>query len=129
MVGTRVLSYQNKNIDLNELGQNIAQFLESERFKVQSMPLPGGYIIQAQKGGILSDIIAAERALTITIEGTPSDFTIKVGVGKLVQNLAVMAAEAILLSSIFLVVDIPEMLWTEHVEKGIISKIQSMVPP
>lgn len=129
MIGTKVLTYQNKNIDLNELGQNISQFLESERFKVQSRQIPSGYIIQAQKGGILNDIIAAERALTITIENTTQGFTIKVGIGKIIQNLAVMAAEAILLSSLFLAVDIPEMLWTEHVEKTIVDKIQSMIPP
>ncbi len=78
MVSNKVLRYQNKNQNLNELGD-------------------------------------------------PNDFTIKVGIGKFIQNLAVMAAEAILLSSLFLVVDIPEMIWTEHVEKGMIEKINTMI--
>ncbi len=127
MVSTKVLRYQNKNQNLNELAQNISQLLQSEKFRVQSGSTPKGFIIQAQKGGFLSDLIDAERALTILIEGDPNDFTIKVGIGKFIQNLAVMAAEAILLSSLFLVVDIPEMIWNEHVEKGIIEKINSMI--
>jgi len=127
MVSNKVLRYQNKNQNLNELAQNISQLLQSEKFRVQSGSTPKGFIIQAQKGGFLRDLIDAERALTILIEGDPNDFTIKVGIGKFIQNLAVMAAEAILLSSLFLVVDIPEMIWTEHVEKGIIEKINTMI--
>jgi len=46
----------------------------------------------------------------------PNDFTVHVGIGKLIQNLAVAAAEALLLSVLFLAVDVPEMLWTRHVE-------------
>jgi len=128
MVGTKTLRYENKNMDLKELGRNILQFLESEGFRVQSKMIPNGFLIQAQKGGILSNIIDAERALTILLEGDPNNFTIKIGIGKFIQNLAVMAAEAILLSSLFLFVDVPEILWTEHVEKGIIKKIEAMVP-
>jgi len=128
MAGTKTLRYENKNMDLKELGQNISQFLESERFGVQSKMIPNGFLIQAQKGWILSNIIDAERALTILLEGDPNNFTIKIGIGKFIKNLVVMAAEAILLSSLFLFVDVPEILWTEHVEKGIIKKIEAMVP-
>ena len=84
--------------------------------------IPNGFLIQAQKGGILSNIIDAQRPLTILLEGDTNNFAIKIGIGKFIQNLAVMAAEAILLSSLFLFVDVPEILWTEHVEKGIIKK-------
>lgn len=128
MVGTKTLKFENRNVDLKELSQNISQFLKSEGFRVQSNLAPNGFIIQAQKGGILRDIIDAERALTILIEGDQNNFTVKVGIGKFIQNLAVMAAEAILLSSLFLVVDVPEMLWTEHVEGGVIKKIEAMIP-
>jgi len=84
-------------------------------------------VIQAQKAGILRDIITADRAFTILITGQPNDYTIKVGVGKWVQNLAVAAAEAIVLSVLFLAVDIPEILWTQHVERGIVKEIQTIV--
>ena len=47
--------------------------------------------------------------------------------GKFFQNIGVMAVEALLLSELFLAVDIPEMLWTEHVEKGLAKEITQIV--
>jgi hypothetical protein len=88
---------------------------------------PLGTIIQAQKGGVLRDIIASERAFTIVVTGQPNDFSIHIGVGKFLQNLGMMAVEALLLSELFLAVDIPEMLWTEHVENGVAKEITQIV--
>ena len=127
MVSNKTLNFQNKNRNLNELSQQIAQQLQNEGYKVQSRQLATGAVIQAQKAGILRDIITADRAFTIRIDGQPNDFTIVVGVGKFIQNIAVAVAEALILSELFLAVDIPEMLWTEHVEKGIIKEIVTIV--
>ena len=84
-------------------------------------------VIQATKAGILRDIITADRAFTILLTGDPNNFVVHIGIGKLVQNLAVAAAEAILLTGLFLVVDVPEMLWTRHVEKEILERIVKLV--
>jgi len=127
MVSERTLHFQGKNKDLNLLPQEIVTQLEMDGFKVTSGNSAVGWVIQAQKAGILRDIITADRAFTILISGDPNDFTIRIGIGKFVQNLAVMAAEVILLSTLFLVVDVPEMLWTVHVENGIIQKINGIV--
>jgi hypothetical protein len=127
MVRERTLTFQGKGKDLTALGQAIAQDLKGQGYRVQSGPSPQGYVIQAAKAGILRDIITADRAFTILIAGTPEDFTIRVGIGKLVQNLAVAAVEALLLSELFLVVDVPEMLWTAHVETGLIERIRRLV--
>jgi hypothetical protein len=43
----------------------------------------------------------------------------------LIQNLAVAAAETLLLTWLFLAV--AEMLWTEHVEKDIVKEITQIV--
>jgi hypothetical protein len=127
MVAEKTLHFQGKDKDLGLLAQQIGQRLQGEGYKVQSKTLPAGTLVQATKAGILRDIITADRAFNILISGTPNDFTIRVGIGKLVQNLAVAAAEAILLTELFLVVDVPEMLWTGHVEKGIIKEINEVV--
>ena len=127
MVSKKTLRFQNKNADLNDISQQIVRQLQDERYAVQSKQLPDGSVIQAQKAGILRDLITADRAFTIKIEGDPNNFTVTVGVGKFIQNIAVMAVEAFLLSELFLAVDIPEMLWTEHVEKGIIKYINTVV--
>ncbi len=127
MVSEKVLRFQGKNKDLAQLSQQIVQQLQVEGYKVQSTTAPLGQVIQAKKGGILRDIITADRAFTITISGQPNDFTVHIGIGKFIQNLAVAAVETLLLSVLFLAVDIPEMLWTRHVENEIIKEITQIV--
>jgi len=127
MISEKTMHFQGKNTDLNQLTNQIVDQLKSDGYKTQSATKPVGMVIQAQKAGILRDIITADRAFTILITGQPNDYTIKVGVGKWVQNLAVAAAEAIVLSVLFLAVDIPEILWTQHVERGIVKEIQTIV--
>lgn len=127
MVSEKVLRFQGKNMDPDQIAQKIAQQLQAEGYKVQTTKAPLGNLIQAQKAGILRDIITADRAFTILISGQPNDFTVRIGIGKLVQNLAVAAAEALLLSELFLAVDVPEMLWTRHVEGQLVKEIQTIV--
>lgn len=127
MVAEKTLRFQGKNRDLNALGQQIVQKLQSTGYKVQSTTSPTETVIQATKAGILRDIITADRAFTILISGQPNDFSVRVGIGKLIQNLAVTAVEALLLTELFLVVDVPEMLWTVHVEKAVIQEIEQIV--
>jgi len=127
LVTFKEMRFQGKNKDLGQLSQQISGYLQGDGYKVQSTTAASGPIIQAQKAGILRDIITAERCFTISITGTSNDFTIKIGIGKWVQNIAVAAAEAVLLSVLFLAVDVPEMLWTVHVENTIAKKITQIV--
>jgi hypothetical protein len=139
MVSEKVMHFQGKNKDLIQLSQQIVQQLSIEGYKTQSSQLlstegnktqsstaPGGIIIQAEKAGALRDIFAADRAFSILITGQPNDFSIRIGIGKWIQNLAVTVAET-MLSVLFLAVDVPEMLWTEHVERGIVKEITQIV--
>jgi hypothetical protein len=127
MVGEKVMRFQNKNRDLDQLASQLQEQLKSDGYKTQYSNPPLGRVIQAQKAGILRDMVAADRAFTIMIAGTPNDFTVHIGVGKWIQNLAVTGAEAILLSPLFLAVDVPEIVWTEHVENGLAKEITRMV--
>jgi hypothetical protein len=127
MVSEKVMRFQNKNKDLSQLAQQIVAQLQSEGYKTQSTTAPLGIVIQAQKAGILRDIITADRAFTIMIAGQPNDFTVHIGIGKWIQNIAVAAAEAILISVLFLAIDVPEMLWTRHVENEIAKEIAQIV--
>ena len=128
MVSEKMVRFQNKNKDLNQLAQQITSMLDQDGYKTQmTSNSPVGIIIQATKAGILRDIITADRAFTIMISGNPNDFAIHIGIGRFIQNIAIAAVEALLLSLLFLAVDIPEMLWTVHVEKEILNKIIQMV--
>jgi len=128
MVAEKTLRFQGKNWNLDELSNQVMQQLRSDGYKTQLKSAPLGTIIQAQKAGILRDIITADRAFTILISGQSDDFTIHVGIGKWVQNIAVavVVVETLLISALFLAVDVPEMLWTTHVEKEIVRKISDI---
>ena len=128
MVSEKIVRFQNKNKDLKKLADQIVDMLNSDGYKTQMTPnAPVGTIIQATKAGILRDIITADRAFTIMITGDANNFAIHIGIGKWIQNIAVAAAEALLLSLLFLAVDIPEMLWTVHVENEILKRITQLV--
>ena len=127
MVSEKIMRFQGKNVDLNWLSQQISQQLENEGYKIQFTTAPLGTIIQAQKAGVLRDIITADRAFTILITGQPDDFSVHIGIGKWVKNLAIVTAETIFLSWLFLAIDVPEMLWTRHVENEIVSEITQIV--
>jgi hypothetical protein len=128
MIGDKTVNYVGKNTDLNALNNSVVKYLESSGFKVQAPKLStGGYLIQAQKGGFLSEIISAERALNITIQGQPNDFNVRIGIGKWIQNAGVTVVETVLLSPLFLPIDVAEMSWTVHVENGVFKKVDELV--
>jgi hypothetical protein len=127
LVSEKVMRFQGKNKDLNQLSQQIVQQLTTEGYKTQSTAAPLGTVIQAKKAGILRDIITADRAFSILITGQPNDFTVHIGIGKWIQNIGVAAVETIFLSWLFLAVDVPEMLWTTHVEKEIAKEITQII--
>ncbi len=116
-----------KQIDINALTQAVSSHLQQQRWKVQQRVEGNRGVIQAQRGGILSDIVAAERALTMTFEQTPGGTRMTVGVGKLAQNLGVMALETLFLSPLFVPIDLSEIIWTDHVEKGIMVEVDNIV--
>ena len=128
VVAEKIVQFKNKNKDLNQLAQQTVDMLQRDGYKTQmNTSAPVGIVIQATKAGILRDIITADRAFTIMITGEPNDFAIHIGIGKLVQNIAVAAVETLLLSALFLAVDVPEMLYTRHVEKEILARITALV--
>jgi len=128
MVSEKIVRFQNKNKDLKQLADQIVDMLSSDGYKTQITPNAHvGTIIQVKKAGILRDIITADRAFTIMITGDANDFAVHIGIGKWIQNIAVATAEALLLSLLFLAVDIPEMLWTVHVENEILKRITLLV--
>jgi hypothetical protein len=128
MIGEKVQHFQGKSTDLGELQQKIDAYLQGDGFKVQSSPSSThGAVIQAKKGGFLDEVIAADRALTITISGEPDDFVVRIGIGKWVDHLATAAIETLLLSGLFLVVDVAEMAWNLEIENKLAAQIAAIV--
>jgi hypothetical protein len=128
MIGEKVRQFQGKGTDLERLQQQIADYLRGDGFEVQSSASSAhGSVIQAKKGGFLSGLIAADRALSIVLSGTPEDFTVRIGIGKWVAHLVTAALETLLLSDLFLVVDVAEMAWNLEIENKLVAQIETFV--
>ena len=128
MLADKTVRYQGKNTDLGGLKDNIVRYLQSDGFKIQtSKTTPAGMLVQAQKGGFLRELITSERALNILIQGEPNNFSVRVGIGKWVQNIAVAAVETLLISELFLPLDVGEMLWNAEVQEKLLKKIDGFV--
>jgi hypothetical protein len=102
--------------------------LSSDGFTTQkSADSDHGTVIQAKKGKFLASIIDADRALTIMLSGAPDDFVVRIGVGKWLQHLATAAIETLLLSDLFLLVDVAESAWNFEIEDKLVKQIESFV--
>lgn len=113
---------------LNDLVNDFQDSLKMKGWKVQARVENDQAVLQANKLGFLRDIISADRALTFVFK-QPSgsgNVDVHVGVGKLVQNLAVTAIEVLLLSELFIIVDIPEILWAKHVETETLNDLKAL---
>ncbi|MDA8358655.1 MAG: hypothetical protein M0Z95_20725 [Actinomycetota bacterium] len=127
-LGDKSLHFQGKGTDLGSLEQGIEEYLKSDGFAVQtSAPSDQGTVLQARKGGFLRGIVDADRALTITVSGEPNDFTVHVGIGKWLEHLGVAAIETLLISDLFLIVDVADSAWNFEIEDKLVKKIESLV--
>jgi hypothetical protein len=128
VIGERVLQFQNKAVDLAELQSKIEGYLKSDGFTVSTAtPSDHGLVIQARKGNFLAAFIAADRAMTVTITGTPDDCVVRVGIGKWLEHLGTAVIETLLLSELFLYVDVAETAWNFEIEDKLIKQIKSIV--
>ncbi len=112
---------------LEDIVKTFSNLLTNEGWKVQSNTENGQAILQVQKLGFFRDIISANRALTFVFSSETDQLKVQVGVGKILQNLGVTAIEVLLLSEIFIFVDIPEIAWSDHVENNLLQKLQNVV--
>jgi hypothetical protein len=128
VLGDKEEHFVGKGTDLGALQTHLEEYLKSNGFTVQtSAPSDQGAVIQAKKGGFLREAVDADRALTITIKGTPADFTVRFGIGKWLQHLGVAAIETLLLSELFLVVDVADSAWSLEVEDKIIADLKTFI--
>jgi hypothetical protein len=128
MIGEKVEHFEGKGTDLSALQSHIEEYLKGDRFTVQaSAPSAQGTVIQAKKGGFLAGFIDADRALTIAIQGSPADFTVRVGIGKWIEHIATAAIETLLVSMLFLPVDVAETAWNVEIEDKLVKDLKAFV--
>jgi len=64
--------------------------------------------------------------MTITIEGS-DDFTVHVGIGKWLEHLGAAVIETLLISDLFLVVDVAESAWNLEIEDKLVKELKTFV--
>jgi len=128
MVGEKVEHFQGKSKDPGAVQSHIEEYLKNDGFTVStSAPSDQGTVIQAKKGGFLRGVVDADRALTIKITGTADDFTVHIGIGKWLEHLGVAAVETLLVSDLFLVVDVAESAWNLEIEDKLVKDLKAFV--
>ena len=128
MIGDKVERFQGKGKDPSDVQSHIEEYLKSDGFTVQSSPASEqGVVIQAKKGGFLRGVVDADRAMTITITGSQDDFTVHIGIGKWIEHLGVAAIETLLITELFLVVDVGESAWNLEIEDKLVKDLKTFV--
>ncbi|MGC8510273.1 MAG: hypothetical protein ACP5PB_05305 [Acidimicrobiales bacterium] len=128
MIGDKELHFTDKGTDLGALASHVEEYLTKDGFTVAtSAPSDQGTVIQAKKGGFLREVVAADRALTITIAGTSGDFTVRVGIGKWLEHLGIAAIETLLVSDLFLVIDVADAAWNLEIESKLLADLTAFV--
>lgn len=128
MIGEKVLHFQGKHVVLDDLESKIEDYLRSDGFTTQrSADSDQGIVIQAKKGKFLAAVIDADRALTILVSGSPDDCSVRIGIGKWLEHLGIAAVETLLVSDLFLLVDVAETAWNIEIEDKLAKQIESFV--
>ncbi len=122
-----IREYKGKNVDIAKLAKAIEDYFKEENFVTQSSQHPNGYLIQAKKGGIFRTILGMDRAFTIIISGSPSDFRIQIGIGKWLQDLGVAAIEAFFITPVVAFIEVPESLWSFELEHELWQFIETQI--
>ena len=128
MIGDKEEHFEGKGTQLDALESHIEEYLKKDGFTVETAPpSDAGRVIQAKKDGWMRKIVDADRALTITLTGTPADFKVRIGIGKWLQHLGVAAIETLLVSVLFLVVDAADSLWSLEIEDKLFADIRTFI--
>jgi hypothetical protein len=128
MIGEKVEHFQGKGTDLGALQSHIEEYLKNDGFRVQTSSASAqGVVVQANKGGFLRGVVDADRALTITISGSPADFTVRIGIGKWLEHLGVAVIETLLISDLFLPIDVAESAWNLEIEDKLVKDLTAFV--
>ena len=121
-------TYNVSNINLDKVTGSLVKYLSDDGWTVQQAKTSNGALVQANKGGILREIFAADRALTIVFTQVSIDsLKVDIGIGKWLENVGTAVIEAALLSTIFLAIDIPEIIWNYHIENAVMKEIDALV--
>ncbi len=109
--------YVGRGCNLDLLSDSIEEYFQTRKYETQSSKKEGGWIVQARREGFLRELLAADRAFTVTVTGEPNNFRVSFGIGKWVQNLGVALLEAVAVWPAIFFVEVPISLWSYEIER------------
>ncbi len=128
MLGDKIEQFKGKGKSVDDVANHLEQYLKADGFTVQtSAPSAQGTVIQAKKSGFLRAAVAADRAMTVSVSGTADDLTVHIGIGKWLEHLGVAAIETLLISDLFLVVDVADSAWNFEIEDKLVKDLKSFI--
>lgn len=128
MLGDKTEHFQGEEKSPEDVASHVESYLQADGFIVQrSAPSDKGIVLQAKKHGWYREVIDADRAMTISISGSTDDLTVRVGIGKWLEHLGIAAVETLLISELFLVVDVADGAWTLEVENKMLKDLRTFV--
>jgi len=116
-----------KGCNLDLLSDSIEENFQVQKYQTQSTTRPDGWVIQARKSGILRDLVASDRAFTVTVTGDPDNFKVSFGIGKWAQNLALAILEGIALAPLVFFIEVPMSMWSYEIEREFWNFIENQV--
>lgn len=122
-----IREYHEKTVDLCGLEKLIIDFFKEERFKTQSTKISKGILIQARKGGIYRPVLSTDKAFTLIVEGNSTDFKIKIGIGKWMNNIESEVLDTFQLNSNKGFIETPEALWAYEIEHHLWHFIENQI--
>ncbi len=108
--------FVNKSVSVDKLADDVEEYFQNQGYTTQRADKENWHVIQAQKAGILRDLVAGDRAFTVLITQEANKVKVSVGVGKWLQNLTVSVVEALLVTPLLFFVEIPMSLWSYEIE-------------
>lgn len=119
--------YVGKNCNLELLSDSIEEHFQVEGYESQLAKKEDGWIIQARKAGVLRDLLAADRAFTVTVSGEPNNFRVSFGIGKWAQNLGLALVEGIAIAPVVFFLEVPVSLWSYEIEREFWNFVENQV--
>ncbi len=103
-------------VDLAQLAQDAKLWFMNGDFETQIASEQGTWIIQARKTGVVRTITGTNQAFVVKIEGSPDSFTVDVGTGKWVENLAGAGLASLAVGGITLLTGAIGIAWVKKLE-------------
>jgi len=119
--------YQNKNCDLSALSRDIQSWFASLGYEIQLNNTDGAWIVQAQKADTWRKAVGATRAFNILIQGLPNEFSVDIGIGEWVSNLAAGGIAAVLTGGMTLLGSGLAAGWSKKIEMDLWNFVEQKV--